>query len=228
MKKAQFNINTSEVVEYTNRLEKLHRSAMPVAVRGALNDAAFDMKKNQVEKSFSARFTTRKRNFIRSHTVANKSKNTFDINQMVSEVGVISGKSEAGDELINQELGGNIGNRAFIPMDRARIGGNKGKLVSKRNYLKAVKAKKTNNFVKESFDVGNGGYLIFRNTLFQIKSARRTKRKPKINAIPIYSFKSGRSVKINKRPFLAPAGEISAKKIPSFFEKRAKDKLLKK
>jgi len=74
-----FNINTDKVVSLTNKLEKLHKSAMPVAVRMTLNDAAFDMKQIQIGRQFKGQFTIRKKNFIRSHTVAVKSKNTFRI-----------------------------------------------------------------------------------------------------------------------------------------------------
>jgi hypothetical protein len=228
MTKQTFNINTSEVVELTNKLEKMHRSAMPVAVRGSLNDAAFDMKKNQVEQVFKSRFTTRKKNFIRSHTVANKSKNTFNINEMKSEVGVIKGKSDAGDQLEKQEFGGTIANRDFIPMDPARIGKNKKKLVSRKNYLKAVKVKKAKNLVRAAAKAGKGNHILYNYTLFQVKGIRNTRRKTKLRLLPIYSFKSGRNVQISKQPFLKPAGENSAKKIPDFFIQRAKNKLMKK
>lgn len=228
MSKNTFNINNDDVVELTNRLEKTHKSAMPVAVRGALNDAAFDMKKNRLEKVFQAKFTIRKKTFIRAHTVANKSKNTFNINEMKSEVGVIKGKSDSGDELINQEMGGTIGNRTSIAMDPARVGKNKTKAISKRHYLKAVKAKKTNNLVRGAFKAGKGGYLLYRSTIFQVKSLKKTKRVPKIRLAAIYSYEKGRSVRIKKSPFLTPAAEISAKLIPDFFIKRAKAKLMKK
>ena len=45
------NVNTDAVVALTNKLEKLHRSAFPVAVRSTLNSAAFDMKKDTILKS---------------------------------------------------------------------------------------------------------------------------------------------------------------------------------
>lgn len=41
----QLNVNTDATVALTNKLEKLHKSAFPVAVRSTLNSAAFDMKK---------------------------------------------------------------------------------------------------------------------------------------------------------------------------------------
>ncbi|MBL4809315.1 MAG: hypothetical protein JKY43_04565, partial [Phycisphaerales bacterium] len=44
----EFNVNTDAVVSLTNKLEKLHKSAFPVAVRGTLNSAAFDVKQKSM------------------------------------------------------------------------------------------------------------------------------------------------------------------------------------
>ena len=98
-----FNVNNHEVIKLTNTLDKIHRSAIPVSVRGSLNDAAFDMKKNTLGREFNDIFTIRRPTFLRSHTAANKSPNTFDINKMESSAGVIEGKSLAGDQLELQE-----------------------------------------------------------------------------------------------------------------------------
>ena len=91
-----FDIDNRDVVKVTAKLERMHRSALPVSVRGALNDAAFDMKKNTMKKYFEDNFTIRKRTFIGSHTRAVKSPNTFDLNKMQSAAGVIAGKSPSG------------------------------------------------------------------------------------------------------------------------------------
>ena len=73
---AVFDIDAKDVVKATAKLERLHRSALPVSVRGALNDAAFDMKKNTIEKHFKKNFTIRSRTFVRSHSRALKSPKT--------------------------------------------------------------------------------------------------------------------------------------------------------
>jgi hypothetical protein len=228
-----FNVNNIEVVELTNKLEKLHRSAMPVAVRGTLNDAAFDMKQNQVAPIFEKKFIIRKPSFIKSHTAVKKSKNTFQINQMVAECGIIKGKSQAGDELEVQEFGGTIKKREFIPMDTARTSKNPKKLVSKKYYLQKIKAGKkpvfkNQEFIRSAFMAGKGGYLVYGNVLLQIrKIVKRGRDKLFIKIHPLYSYKKGRSINLKKTPFLAPAGEKSAKKIPDFFIKRAEKQFKK-
>ena len=60
-----FNVNTDEVVRLTNRLEKLNKSAMPIAVRSTLNDVAFQSKQTHLPKEFDKKFTIRKKNFIK-------------------------------------------------------------------------------------------------------------------------------------------------------------------
>lgn len=229
-----FDINTSEIVAYTNRLEKLHRSSLPVAVRGALNDAAFNMKSVQIPTTFDQQFIERKKNFIRSHTAVNKCANTFDIDRMFSEVGVIKGKSSAGDNLEKQEFGGTIKNRDYIPMDPARVGKKKSKLVSKRFYLKNIKPqrgkKRTKNqqFIRAAFKAGKGGFVRYDDYLFAIRSVKKQGRGSLfIKADPVYSFKANRSVKINKAPFMAPAAAKAAKLIPELFIKQAERRLSK-
>ncbi len=41
----KLDVNTDSAIQLTAKLERLHRSSFPSAVRNTLNDAAFDMKK---------------------------------------------------------------------------------------------------------------------------------------------------------------------------------------
>jgi len=228
-----FDVNTDEVIRLSNRLEKLHRSALPIAVRGTLNDAAFEAKQKHVEKTFDKQFTIRKSNFIRSHTIVNKSINTFNINQMVSEMGVIKGKSSAGDELDKQEFGGTVSNRSFIPMDTARASKSHTKLVSKKFYLKNIKGKrrqmfKNQEFIKAAFKVGINGYVLFNNVLFQVKKlVKRGRNTLFIKLNPLYSFKKGRSINLKRSPFIEPAGLLAAKNMGNLFAKNAQRQINK-
>lgn len=229
-----FNINAKEVVAYTNKLERLHRSALPVSIRGALNEAAFQSKTKYVPEIFDRNFIERKKNFIRSHSAFNRSPNTFDVKKMVSEVGIIKGKSTSGDELVNQEFGGTIRNREFIPMDPARVGNNKLKLVSKKFYLKNIKPKrdkmrtKDQEFIRAAFKAGKGGFVRYDDLLFEIKTIKKQKGdKLFIKANPIYSFKENRSVTIKKMPFLLPAAQKAALKIPEYYIQQAERRLNK-
>jgi hypothetical protein len=230
----QLNVNTDELVVYANKMERVHRSALPVAVRGSLNDAAFDMKIKQIPLTFDRQFVERKKNFIKAHTAVNKSKNTFDVNQMASEAGVIAGKSKAGDNLEKQEFGGVIKDRDYIPMTPARVGKSSKKLVSRRFYLKNIKPqkgkKRTRNqqFIRAAIKAGKGGFVRYDDYLFAIRTVKKPSRGGIfIKADPIYSYRKGRSVSVSKASFIEPAGEMSAKKIPAFFIKQAERQLKK-
>lgn len=209
---AKFNINNADVVELTNRLEKIHKSAMPVSVRGALNDAAFDMKKNQLGKTFDSDFTIRKKTFIRSHSAFNRSKNTFNINEMSSEAGIIKGKSKSGDELEIQETGGSLSGRKSIVTPEARISKSGQKLVSRRFYLQNLKGK--------GVIFKNKRQRIFASNDTIIQNIRGEK-----NFRVLYRFRNTRSY--DATHFVEKAGELSSKKIPDFFLKQAKRRLNK-
>jgi len=222
------NINTTELVELTNKLEKLKRSDLPLTVRGTLNDAAFDMKTKEIEPVFKQKFITRKKTFIRSHTAFNKCLNTFDLKAMYSEAGVIKGKSESGDQLINQEFGGRENKRDFIPTKQARVGNSNIKTIRKANRLNQIKNTRyagKHNFIKKAIEVGIGGTVVYKKWLFKIKGLNV--RNGKIKTVPIYSVKKGRSVRIKKAPFLAPASLRTQKKLDDFYIKNAKYRINK-
>jgi hypothetical protein len=226
-----FQIDSQEIKGLTEKLKELHRSAYPVTIRQTLNDAAFEAKKI-VPNVFDDKFTVRKKNFIKTHTAAVKSKNTFDIDKMESFIGVIKGKSLAGNQLQAQELGGTIPNRDYLPLNSARVGKNRAKLLSKKYWLKNIKptANKSMHssqaFIRAAFKAGKGGFVQYDRLLFEIKTIKKGRNdKLFIKANPIYSFRQGYNAKIDKNPFLKPTGERTAKKIPAMFVKRAEKRL---
>ncbi len=60
-----FNINTDASVMLVNKLEQLHRSAFPLAVRGTLNAAAFDVKMKTLDESATQNFERRSPTFFK-------------------------------------------------------------------------------------------------------------------------------------------------------------------
>ncbi len=234
-----FNINTSEIVQLTNKLEKLHKSAMPVTVRGALNDVAFYMKKNEVAKAFDRQFIVRKKTFIRSHTSVNKSLNTFDIKKMSSEVGIIKSKPVS-EGLKNQELGQKTKKTKHIPfIDKGktpvRIGKSHLKQVSKGKRLSQISGAiningiknpfKNQKFIKAAFSGGKGTIIKYNDTLGVVRAAKKTKTGIFIKFERLYSISKENTVKLNKAPFLVPAAKQAFKKMNYFFIERAKKKI---
>ena len=222
-----FNINNADVVKLTNKLEKMHKSAMPLAVRGTLNDAAFLMKKYKIILHFKRTFTERQKNFIKTHTWANKSKNTFNIKEMVSEVGVLLDKSTSGNELINQEYGGIIKKRDYINTDESRVAESRTRRVGKVGRVKGKELKiyRGKSFVKKVHRAKEGGYIKHKKWIFRINSIDRKNGRLKINTTPIFTFKRGRSVRIKKRPFLKPAANDIIKIQHRIFKKNAEKRI---
>ena len=52
----KIDVNTDSLIKLTAKLENLSRSALPVAVRGTLNNAAFDVKQRTLTKSAEKNF----------------------------------------------------------------------------------------------------------------------------------------------------------------------------
>jgi hypothetical protein len=238
----QLNINTDEVVSFTNKLEKMHRSALPVAIRTALSSAAFDVKTKSMPKSANKAFTNRDKNFFKAKSKVNKA-NGFDIKTMKASVGFVGGeKSQAIRDLEQQEKGGTIKGRSFIPIDSARVGGSNSKKIRKQNrisdirgFIDARKSKgagKKQKFVRAAFAAKKQNKLLLGNheakggrTLSKIKSINKRGGKVNIKRIALYSLKKGRVVNINPTNFMKRASHESGLKVKSFYIKEAKKQI---
>jgi hypothetical protein len=228
----QLNVDNSEVVKYTAKLEKLHKSAFPVAVRSALNSAAFDMKGKTLLKSASLKFKERQKNFIKAFSKVEQAQG-FDLRSMKATVGMVEnglkgGNNYAVKDLLQQEKGGKIGGKSFIPLAAAR-GGSNAKPVRPQNRLSAINkivnyrnAKGVNDkqkFVKSVHHAGVGGYVIGkikgREILWRVNSLNKEGRSFKLTAL--YSYREGRTVKVNNTNFMQNAANLSGKRIERFY-----------
>ena len=100
---ASFDVNTDGAIQLTAKLEKLHRSAFPVAVRGTLNDAAFKTK-SLVPKVARSKFTTRQKSFFRAFSTVDKATG-FDLRNMKATAGINSAKgSEVAEGLDTRDV----------------------------------------------------------------------------------------------------------------------------
>lgn len=229
----KININTHAAVIFTNKLEKLRRSALPNAVRGALNGAAFDVKQNTMPSQAHKKFVVRAPNFFKANSRVEKAMG-WDINSMRATVGFTPGKGKGADlavkDLEEQEKGGTIERRSYIPTREARGGGNT-KKVRPSMRLTSIKNIVNSNTIagsspKQKFryaavKAGRGGFVLGNNTkktLFRIDSISTTAIKKK----PVYSYKPGRSVKVGASGFMKSATLESADKIEQLYIKEAK------
>ena len=85
----QMNVNTDAAIILTAKLERMHRSAMPNAIRSSLNDAAFEMKKKNILGSAKLNMKVKNAMFFKKFTGVNKATG-FNVDSMYSEVGFIN------------------------------------------------------------------------------------------------------------------------------------------
>jgi hypothetical protein len=237
----QIRIDTKEVIKFTNKLEKISRLALPMAVRGTLNSAAFDVKTNTMPKKAKDSFKERQPNFFKANSRVEKASG-FDIRSMKSTVGFTEGSAKnnnyAVKELEQQESGGSIPKRSFIPMSPAR-GGDNSRLVKPNARLKKIKNLVDSNkvtgttpqqrFVHAVALAGKGGFVLGNKSpkvLWRVNSINRTKD-GKFKLTPVYSFSQGRKVNVPATHFMEKASTQSAEKLNDFYAKEAERQIAK-
>ncbi len=224
----QLNVDTDKVIKFTNQLEKLNKTAFPNAVRNTLNSAAFDVKKVTLQKSADRNFEKRQPNFFKANSRVEVAKG-MNIESMEAIVGMrdLTGNNYAVKDLEQQERGGTIDGKSFIPMDPSRTGKSSKKLVQKRNRISGIKnivsaskgkAKSAGGrLIESAAKAGIGGHVLSeKGILFRVDSLKRN-RKGMIKMTPLYSYKSGRSVKVQPTHFMQEAANESGAKLERFY-----------
>lgn len=225
-------------MRFTAKLERLHRSDFPIAVRNTLNSAAFDVKKITMPQSAKQNFTERNKTFFKANSKVIMAQG-FAVNSMKSQAGFFSNNLKGGNnfavkDLEQQEKGGKIKGKSFIPLEGAR-GGNKSRPVRPVNRLsKVTKVVNANSlrgkgrFIKAAIKAGKGNHVIAFDTLYKVSSIRKLKGRTKVNAKAMYSFKKGRSVKVKATGFMQEATVKTISKIDDFYIKEAKKRFEKR
>jgi len=237
-----FNINSIEVVQLTNKLEKMHKSVLPRTVRDTLNFAALqDTKQDTMLKSAKKNFKDErtKLNFFKANSKVNFAKG-WNVKGMKSEIGFKATKTKtdgAVENLEKQEFGGTIKGKAYIPLRQARIGGKWGKTVKQQYRISEIKDKivdsndnkkgknRGQKFILSSIKAGIGGFVIGgekgRRFLFEVKNISKLKGQTKVKTTALYSVKGGRKVKANPTNFMSEAQHQSVTRIEKNFIKFA-------
>lgn len=232
------NIDSDAVVAYTATLERMSKSALPVAVRSALNSTAFDVKKNTMPME-SKVFVHRAPTFFKA-TSKVKPATGFAISEMAAIVGFIpqvSAKEKGGatKDLEQQENSGIIGGRAFVPLAKARAGGSYQRRVKSDLTMTAIKAKgmsdslknkrktRKQKFIASAVFAGKGGFVIGTNRrkgarmLMRINSISRQDGRTVVNSTAVYSVKAHRHVKPKATKFMRKASLLSERKMETFY-----------
>ena len=204
----QFSVDTTEMREFKRKLDKISKSAFPISVRKTLNNAAYQMRTKTLPQSFKDEFITRRPNFIKHVSGFTKCQNTFNVNNMVSEAGILEGKSLAGDRLELQERGGIINNRTVPFSDRSGNSPTR-KGESAENVQSPIYYARKFKDLKKGMISKNKQRAIFKtdNAVMMIQAGGIWKT----------LYLENRSVKIKKRKFVEPAGEVAAIQMPKTF-----------
>lgn len=137
-------MNTDATIALTAKLERLNRSAFPNAVRSTLNDAAFQMKKEEILNSAKRNMEVKNEAFFKKYTGVEKAKG-FEVNSMGSVVG-FSGtnekKAKKALEGMKQNEYGGTDDTGMMYTKNARIGKSADSLVrTKDRWNKSKMAK---------------------------------------------------------------------------------------
>ena len=230
----ELNIDSSAVVKFTNTLEKLHRSALPVAIRQTLNKVALDVKKDTLLKHSKKDFVNRQANFFKANSKVEFATG-FNVNSMKATIGMVSTSLKGKDnyavkDLEEQEGGGTIKGKAFIPMKPARSGDNN-KIVKPNARLSKIKSKGIVNakakpgsagFIKSVVFAGKGGYVLAKKNSKEILWRVDSIRKNRFKLTPLYSVKKGRTISVKPTHFMRSASLESAKNMEHLFIAEAK------
>ncbi len=240
---AIITVDVLKARQYADTLLSMSRSAFPVAIRSALNSTAFDVKKNTLQREADAAFINRSPNFFKANSRVEMATG-FDVSKMQAKVGMTEtslkgGSNYAVRDLEQQQFGGTIKGKSFIPMNTAR-GGSNSKNVRPSNRLSVIKkvvdAKKASGvndkqkFIKSVIFAGVGGYVLSKykekEILWRVNSLARGKG-GMFKLTPLYSYVKARSVDVPASNFMGKAADTSHQKLPEFFIKEAEKQIAK-
>lgn len=242
----RLDIDSREVVKNTARMERVRKTAIPNAVRNTLNNAAFDVKQNTMPARAAATFEKRQPNFFRANSRVEKASGN-DIMRMQSVVGFkpLSGTNHAVDDLEQQEHGGNIGGRSYVPLPKARAGNSWNKNVRRSARISDVRKKVVDandskgkndkeKYTRAAIHAGKGGWVLGNKVngkgnrmLYQIRSIVRRGKHMKIKSVAMHALKKGRHVNPAATHFMQKATEQTGKKLETFYIKNIQRELAK-
>ena len=206
----RLDVNTSESIKLTAKLETLHRSAFPSAVRNTLNDLAFESKK-LVPKKADENFTIRQKNIFNRMTIVNRASG-FDVNRMVSKVGIDGSKGSLSDGLEKQETGGNIQGRKLLAHDKARVSGSNTKKVKGKYHFKNVSK------------IGTAQKRVKGSKYFRIKNGSKEtvfERISKNKIMPVFIYRKTRISKVKPNPFISVSAKLASKLTAKIYQNNA-------
>lgn len=237
-------VNTQELEAFSDRIGGLSRTTFPKIAKETINKVALVMKKDTLLKSAADTFVSRDKNFIKQTSRVDFAKGT-NINDLSATVGFLSQTSkktkQSVQNLMQQEHGGVIGGRKYIPVNSARTGKSNRKGVSKsntlreigiRNIVKQSNARGANNkqkFVKSVIFAGAGGFVQGElsngvKMIWRVNSLNRTKR-GKFKLTALYIVNDSKQIQVEKTDFSKKAAIKAVKFANDIFKKEVEERV---
>lgn len=237
------NVNNKEVIKHTARLEKLHRSAFPSAVRGTLNTMAFN-DKQMIPKVAKKKFITRSPNFFKAFTTVQKAQG-WSVNKMHSITGINANKgSKVAKGLEAQEHGGTLKGRKLLTHQDSRVSKNRNKKVSTRarfdrrggmhdatRALKSHNGSRSSKFVAAVMSTAKAGKtdMLLRSKtnrngiVYEVKNVSQNikTRKVKFRIKKLYTYRDNPNTKVAPTRFMSDSAKIIHKQVYNIYKKEA-------
>lgn len=239
------NVNTDASVAMVERLKQLHRSGLPLAIRGTLNAAAFDVKQRTLDDSATQNFIRRSPTFFKRFSGVNRAQG-FDVNSMRATVGMTAGAGAGAvrvqtaiRNMEKQESGGKItegldylaasrtsrdldrpvsSNKRFDRTNVVRGRYKRAGTTKSRKVAAAYVAMRENKYQKVK--IGNRNFYRIVTSVRGLKKGR-----VKINSRLIYVSRSGSIAPVKATHFSREAAERTQPRIPEFFNREAQKQI---
>lgn len=237
-----FSIDSDNLVVATARLERIGKRELPNAARATLNRTAMHVKQVSMPNEAKEEFVQRKPSFWKAASKVEFARGA-GIEQMRSTVGFVPPPNDTGravEDMDQQEHGGKIGGRTFIPLKAARTSKNWHKNVKRELRMKALNemfdSRNSNlkgkndkeNFTLSGIYAGKGGLVLGdrknargNKTVFLIRKILRKKGNTVVVSDPVYSMRKNRKVQVEGTHFMRDASLKAAEKMESIFLEEA-------
>lgn len=252
----EINIDLSRFEDHARKLKKLHRSAFPTAVRNTLTYGAKNTKTKTLLETTKNAFVNRSPNFFKANSKYIEARG-WNIDHMRAVVGMYNNKLEDKEDnysvenLEQQEHGGTIKSRSFIPMRKARTSNSSAKVTRNKFRMNDVldeskvfsTTKSTGKTDKQKF-VRTAIYAFNKNdadayvlgnvwkgnrTLSKIDSISYNKRmrRIEIKRTPLYTYRKNRKVAVAGKNFMKRAAFESSLDLNRVFKREAEKQFKK-
>lgn len=237
-------VDSSAMAKYAQQMRAINRTALPVAVRNTLNNAAFEDKRKNLPDSASNNFNVKNKTFFKRYSGVIKATG-YDINNMHSVMGMMdlgNKKVRTALENMRKQEGGGIVEDGFSYLKEARGGKENGKVrlanyynpdkvISGRSKVGRGRGSNKSKFVARAFKAKKENKPMFFNSMkgnFVVsvkKIVKNGRNSVKIDFRLLMKERKHKPAKIKATHFVEEAAVKTQKTIPDFFIKEAEKQI---